>query len=106
LIFTPIEHGLQDGNQGSALFADLILNAGNVFMIAMPADQAIGLELPKLLGEYLLGNAGNEQAQFTEAYGAVKKLNQDYRFPFISDDFNSPDDVAVFRVVVDGSHVA
>ena len=82
LVFrTPLEHGIDDGNQGHAQRCDGVLRPRRQLGIDGLFDQAILDQLLQLQVEHPRSRLGQRLVQFTGAHRPMPEFVQDTRFP-------------------------
>jgi hypothetical protein len=79
--FAPLVHGDEDGLQGLAQRRQEVFHPRRHFRVDLPPDEAVRLQLPQLLSERSVRNAGQGPVQFAEPFHSFEKVVNDQYFP-------------------------
>jgi hypothetical protein len=88
LLLPPGFHALKDRDELSSRLGEAVLNTPIASHLHLPADNAVLLELPELLDEDLMRDAGNGGVQLIEPPTRVREEAQDRGFPLLTHDPN------------------
>src|ERR1043166_854012 len=91
----PVAHGIQGPLERTTVVGQGILHFRWDGLIHAAMDDAVCLQLAKLLDEHLFRNAGNEAAQLGKAAGLLMQPPENNGFPFSAEDVEGGFDGAV-----------
>ena len=66
----PVEHGVDDGQNGHAVLAHFVFDAGRVFIVDDAGNDMILLQLAELFGQYTVADILEQAEQFAETVRA------------------------------------
>jgi hypothetical protein len=94
----PVAEGAEGALEGEAVVGEGVFDLRGDGGVDGAGDDAVGLELAEVLGEHLLGDAGDLAAQLGEAVGALVEPPEDQGFPLAAEDVEGGFDGAVVRL--------